>query len=160
LTIASCFVVLRDLQRCKRWRFLKSTVGRPAVPRSVKKAPVGSDAIEHTDEDQFVSLDVAVSRLIGELTEHRVRQRALLDILVSGSFSWEAYVDRIREVRKRDFDSLFGAMVLQPEAFRRQYADWIEQDTKRYLFRTDANMKNVSVSQPKTPRKTSSRKKR
>lgn len=128
------------------------------MPRSAKKPSSGAAEIERTDEVELVSLDVAVSRLIGELTEHRVRQRALLDILASGSFSWDAYVDRIREVRKRDFDALFGAMVLQPEVFHQRYAEWIEDDTKKYLFRTDANMKTVSPTLKKRRRKAASRK--
>ena len=110
-------------------------------PRAKKKtvADVGPQAVTETAADQFVSLDVAVSRLIAELSEHRIRQRALLEVLRDGHFTWDAYVDSLRSVRLRDYDALMGSLVLREEAFSEQFAAWVEADSRRYLFELKPN---------------------
>ena len=88
-------------------------------------------------EELYVSLDEAFSRVVFELTEMRVRQRALLEALASGPFSWPSYIEAIRTVRARDFDALFGAIAYRAPVFAERFKDWIEADANRYLFRTE-----------------------
>lgn len=91
---------------------------------------------EENVEDVFVSLDVALTRVIGELTEMRIRQRALLEVLNTGEFSWPQYVDAVRTVRNRDFDALFGAIVYRQETFVERFKEWMDSDMQRYLYHT------------------------
>ncbi len=100
-------------------------------------------------EDVFVPLDVALTRIIGELTEMRVRQRAMLEVLKSGDFSWDRYIDVVRDVRNRDFDALFGAIVYRPEVFAMRFNSWIEEDADKYRYRTSIETNSVNVAAEK-----------
>jgi hypothetical protein len=96
-------------------------------------ASASADAASARDDD-FVTLDVAVSRIIGEMTESRIRQRALLESLRQGDFSWERYLRIVHEIRNRDFDPLFASMVLKNEVFSERFRDWVKEDAARYMF--------------------------
>jgi hypothetical protein len=107
-------------------------------------------------EDEFASFDEVLSRIIGELTEMRVRQRALLQVLDAGEFSWSQYVDTVRNVRKRDFDALFSAIVNRQEVFVERFKDWMDQDMKSYLYHTGL-LPDESDTKPPIERKSSRR---
>ncbi len=129
----------------------------PPQAKTSKSRPIRPKGVAESPQDQFVDLNVVVSRLVMELTEHRVRQRALLEVLRDGEFPWSKYLDALRAVRKRDHDALLSAIVLEHDAFDSQFGPWIENDSKRYLFELKPQ---TTAPQSPAPSKSRPRKKR
>jgi len=125
----------------------------------------GTRAKREPSEELYVSLGEAFSRVVFELTEIRVRQRALLEALSSGPFSWSSYIEAIRTVRARDFDALFGAIAYRAPVFAERFKDWIEADANRYLFRTEpptpkSPRRQIATRQTKSRKPSSAKQKR
>lgn len=70
--------------------------------------------------------------MIREVVVGRVRHRALLDLLVKGEFSWNAYLDRYTEFYERDAEPLFAQIILKADDFKAAFGDWKTIDMSRY----------------------------
>lgn len=90
--------------------------------------------IETPGEERFVNLEEAFTRVILELTEMRIRQRALLEVIGEHEFSWPSYVDAVRTVRQRDFDALFNSIVMKTDVFVTEFDEWVKADRSRYSY--------------------------
>jgi hypothetical protein len=133
------------------------------LPRQAKRATVSpaspagpsDDAVEGAPQQSFVPLEIVVSRLVAEVTEHRIRHRALLEVLREDGVSWERYISALRSVRARDREALFGSIVLQPDAFEAEFSSWSEADAARFLFEVVPTPSEATSpkTDPKPPRR-------
>jgi len=109
----------------------------PVVKRTARRVPVASESPTGDHDDavpgrDFAPMDVALGRIIREAVMARIRHRALLEMLLAGEGSWDAYREKYTTLRERDYRPLLAQVVLTREDFERSYSQWLADDHERY----------------------------
>ncbi len=102
------------------------------APAAGRALPAVAPAKAPDDEMQPVPPNTVLLRLVGGAVTSRIRHRALLDVLASGSYDYERYVERFKDLRERDYQALFAQYMLKKADFNRLFGEWSAEDLERY----------------------------
>ena len=117
-----------------------ASTSRKSVAKRPRKAVEASKPTAEVDiAAQFVPKNVALSRLILEAAQARIRHRALIETLGEGKFEWSTYVKQLKAIRERDENALVQQLILTSDAFNAAFSEWSARDFARFGYSVEKN---------------------
>ena len=90
-------------------------------------------------DEEHSSLDHILHALLNEAVRSRMRNRALLHVLVNkGALEMREYVEAYRAQEEQNFGVLVDMLLLAPEDFHERHADWLAHDRTLFGYRSDS----------------------
>ncbi len=125
-------------------------------PSPAAKTPSSGRATP-LEQPVIAPLNVVVRRLVLEAVASRLRHRALLQVIETGAFTKDSYLESYKTIYDRDHEALIALMLLRHDDFEAAFSEWREEDITRYGIpdRVDALRKRGRSKKPAS-RKSSS----